>query len=69
VADGRDDLTHGDPLAGVQVEALAVLHRPAGIGQLAVDQHTRPLLGRELAGSPSRRSWLRSGFEQQAGHL
>jgi hypothetical protein len=48
VAGLHDDLTAGHAFAGEQVQVLHVLHRPPGIGNLAVDEHTCALLGRQL---------------------
>jgi hypothetical protein len=40
-------LADGDPLPGEQVQLAAVLHQPAGGGQLGVDAHAGALLGRQ----------------------
>ncbi len=44
VAGLHDRLADGDTLSGEQVQVLAVLDVPAGVGELAVDEHARALL-------------------------
>jgi len=49
VAHCHDDLTDRDPRAGDEVQALPVLHHPAGIVELPSIRTRARLLGRELA--------------------
>jgi hypothetical protein len=49
VALAHGELAHGDALRGEEVQVLAVLHGPAGRGELAVDLDPRPCLGSEVA--------------------
>ena len=44
-AGGRRELAHGDAEPGAAVHLLARLHQPAGLGQLAVDRHSRAVFG------------------------
>ncbi|MGI8577769.1 MAG: hypothetical protein ACR2KG_07590 [Nocardioidaceae bacterium] len=52
VPGGHDRLSDGYPVGGEQVQPLAVLHSPAGIAQLAVDEHPCALLGRQSLAVP-----------------
>ena len=45
VAGLQRDLADGDALRGEQVHRLLVLHRPAGVGELPVDEHPGACLG------------------------
>lgn len=48
VARLHDHLTAGHAIAGEQVQAALVLHRPTGVSKLTVDEHACTLLRRQL---------------------
>jgi hypothetical protein len=47
IALGHDHLADRDPLTGKEIEVLPVLDHPAGVSELAVDQHTGTLFSGE----------------------